>query len=385
MPKKYKKSYLVINIILGLVLLFLILNLFTFKNTNYLFCILNVLIPFVVITLIYGYEHKKRRFMYELIFYVFAYSIVFLLITYFLGIFTGFSQNVYKLNISNLIHNIIPYSLLIFISELFRYEITRKGEGSILAYVLITLILILIDMTLFLNNYDLSIGDNIIKYISIIILPSIFKNTLLLYCTKVSGIIPSIIYRIIFDLRIVILPIIPNFGLYFEAILNCIMPVLMWIVIELSLKKFKKRDINTLGKKSKPLFAYIVLAILIIITIGVNLLGSGNFKYTMISIGSGSMTPEICKGDVVIYQKIENTLPLLGEILVFKKENKVVVHRIIDVIPVNEKENIYYTKGDANESEDGYPIEMKDILGIAKYRFKYIGMPSVMLGELIHK
>ena len=75
MALKYKKSYLVINIVLVLTLLFLILNMFTFQITSYLFAILSVLIPFMVIFLIYGYEHKKRRFMYELIFYVFAYSI----------------------------------------------------------------------------------------------------------------------------------------------------------------------------------------------------------------------------------------------------------------------------------------------------------------------
>ena len=48
-------------------------------------------------------------------------------------------------------------------------------------------------------------------------------------------------------------------------------------------------------------------------------------------------------------------------------------------------EKIYYTKGDANKDPDGYPIERKSILGIYKTSIKYIGFPSVALGELINK
>ena len=176
MALKYKKSYLVINIILVLTLLFLILNVFTFQITSYLFAILSVLIPFIIIFLIYGYEHKKRRFMYELIFYVFAYSILLLLISYIIGIFVGFSQNVYKLNLVTIFHNVIPYFILICISEMLRYEITRKGEESLTSHILVSIIFLLIDMTLFLNSYNLDIGDEQIKYVCGIVLPSIFKS-----------------------------------------------------------------------------------------------------------------------------------------------------------------------------------------------------------------
>ena len=104
----------------------------------------------------------------------------------------------------------------------------------------------------------------------------------------------------------------------------------------------------------------------------------------MLSIGSGSMTPKINKGDAVVYERLsDNNLPKEGQVIVFKKENKTVVHRVIEIVNIGDNEYVYYTKGDANEKPDGYPIEVKDILGTVKYRIRYIGIPSVVLGELI--
>ena len=127
--KNYKKSYLIINVILSILLIFFFFNIFIFKQTSFIFLITSILIPTLLLILTFGYEKKSRRFKYESLFYVFAYCVLFLLITYFIGIFIVFSKNVYKLNFSNLINNIIPYLILIVISEVLRYEISRKGEG----------------------------------------------------------------------------------------------------------------------------------------------------------------------------------------------------------------------------------------------------------------
>lgn len=386
MFKGYKKSFLVINIVLLIVILVLAINLIIIKHSSYLFCILSTLIPFILLVINYGYENKKRRYTYELIFYIFSYCILFLLITYILGIFIGFTQNIYKLNFNNLIHNIMPYTILIISSELLRHEIIRKGDGSTLSYVFITILLIMIDMTLFLNTYNLNNGDEQIKYICSIMLPSVFKNIILMYFTKISGPIPSIIYRMILDLKIVVFPLFPDFGLYFDCTINCIIPVLICGIIEINLRKFKNKEIISNEMKNNFLYKHIILIVLIIIALGINLLSSGNFKYTMLAIGSESMTPTVCKGDAIIYKKIDKKkLPKIGDILVFKKEKKIVVHRIIEIVELSNNEKIYYTKGDNNEAPDGYPIEINEILGTVKLKIKYIGIPSVLIGEAIKK
>ena len=381
MFKNYKKSYLVINVILGLLLFFLMLNLFVFKITSYKLLTLILLIPTIFIILRYGYEKKSRRFKYETVFYVFAYCALFLLVTYTIGLKVGFNKNVYKLNYQNLIHNIIPYLILIITSEILRYEISRKGDGSTLAYALVTAILICVDLSLFLTTYELSIGDEQIKYICVIAIPSIFKNIILLYLTKNGGIYPSLLYRIILDLKLVILPIFPAFGPYGDSLVYTIFPVLMGLLILLHLKQFQNKD-NEVQLKKTSLYKYIIVLILFGIVLVLNLLVSGTFKYNMIAIGSGSMTPTINKGDAIIYEKYNGTkLPEVGDILVFHKNDKTVVHRIIEIIDIDDKERVYYTKGDNNDTPDGYPIVSSDIVGVVKKRVRYIGIPSVAISE----
>ena len=382
MKLKYKKSYLIINLILFVSICFLFVNAFIFKITNYLFLSLCSVIPFIVLCLIMGYEKKNRRFTYEEMFYVFVYTILFLLITYIAGIFIGFSYNIYKFNLSNIVKNIIPYIALIITSELFRYEVIRKGEGSFLAYIFITLFFVIIDGTVFLSTYDIFTYDGLIKFICSIILPSFFKNVLLLYLTKNGGPYPSIIYRLIMDLKMFIVPILPNFGLYFDSTINTIIPAFIGIFIHMGLKQYKNEEVGVQKKHNTSFYKYSFLVIVIIFTVGVNLLTSCQFKYSLIAIGSNSMNPIFYRGDAVIYKKVSSPEEYaIGDILVFKKESRTIVHRIIEIEHVGD-EYIYYTKGDNNEAPDGYPILYADTIGKYVIKVKYIGVPSVYLSQL---
>ena len=383
MLKNYKKSYLVINIILSLLLLFLLINFSSLKKTSYEIISLAVIIPTTLMILIFGYEKKSRRFKYELVFYVFTYCALFLLVTYMSGIIIGFNKSVYRLNFDSLIHNIIPYTILILSSEVLRYEITRKGDGSLLSFILVTIILILIDGTIFMKLYDLSTGDGQIKYICAVLMPSFFKNVTLLYFTKNGGIYSSLLYRLIMDLKIVLLPIFPAFGLYYDCIINTVYPIIILFITYMNLRNYKASEEKVDIRKSNKL-KYIIYFTILGILLTINLLVGGTFKYCMIAIGSGSMAPKINKGDAIIYEKYsKDKLPKVGEILVFKKDDRTIVHRIIQIVKINENERVYYTKGDHNATPDGYPIESKSILGVVKSKIKYIGIPSVMLNELI--
>ena len=72
----------------------------------------------------------------------------------------------------------------------------------------------------------------------------------------------------------------------------------------------------------------------------------------------------------------------IGEILAFKKSNKVITHRIVNI----EKNNKYiiYTKGDANKNIDSWTVNEQEVLGIVKYRIKYLGYPTLWFNEIIN-
>ena len=74
----------------------------------------------------------------------------------------------------------------------------------------------------------------------------------------------------------------------------------------------------------------------------------------------------------------------VGEILIYQKSGKIIAHRVVKKVEY-EEQVFFYTKGDANNNEDGYLIEEEDIIGKVVYVCKYIGWPTVWVNEFIRK
>lgn len=94
------------------------------------------------------------------------------------------------------------------------------------------------------------------------------------------------------------------------------------------------------------------------------------------------MTGEINKGDAVIFEQYDGQPLLNGQIVVFNKDNKKIIHRIIDIQTLKGEE-VYYTKGDANQQKDQDYITADDVIGIVKLRVIKIGWPTIWLSEII--
>lgn len=377
-----KKSYIKIILIELLALILLIINILRYHINNYYYFILLTSIALFILILLLGFEKDKYRFKKDIIINILIYSISYLLIIYIVGIFTGFVRNGSFLSITR---DIIPYLLLIITSEMLRYQLIKKGEFNKIIYILCVILLTVIDISLYLNTYDLSVSDGLIKLICCLIIPSLSKNIMLTYVTYKVGYRPSIVYRLIFELKNFILPIFPDFGAYLNAILDLLYPVFIVVRINKLFDSLKDEEIvakerpNNLKTTVFAIIAFIVFIPLVTLT-------SGLFKYYIVTIGSGSMTPNINKGDIVLVKKLTSSEKRdlqVGDILVFNSNSKVICHRIIRIIKF-EDEIYFYTKGDFNESEDGYPTKSAEVIGTALNRFRYIGYPSVYLYELLN-
>ena len=109
---------------------------------------------------------------------------------------------------------------------------------------------------------------------------------------------------------------------------------------------------------------------------------SGYFKFYAIAIATGSMVPNINKGDVVIINKEFKEKDLeVGKVIAYNYNDKVVVHRIYKEVKID-KELIIYTKGDANSNMDEYKITKDMIIGIVNKKIPWIGYPTVMINEI---
>ena len=294
--------------------------------------------------------------------------------------FLGFERNGYSLSLLNIFRNSFPILVVILVSEFFRFELNTKSENQKSLIVLSSILFILVDINIAMQVYDFSNLNDLLEMAALVTLPSITKNILLTYFSLKFGFASTLIYQIIMELYIYLVPILPDFNIYLESIITFIYPLILLKITKLMLKADEKKEEVVKGKNiSRFVNIFIILIMFVIV-----LLTSGIFKYYFLSIGSGSMTPNINKGDVVIVEKYnENELENIekGDILVYKKENQVVVHRVVEV---NQGDEITFrTKGDNNDDEDAWIINEKDVIGIAKFRIPLVGYPTVWLNETL--
>ena len=121
-----------------------------------------------------------------------------------------------------------------------------------------------------------------------------------------------------------------------------------------------------------PVFVFLVILVMLV---------SGIFTHKLIAIGSNSMSPIYERGDAVIYKKIDAKDLMVGEIIAFKKSERIVTHRIVKI---TKRGNSYIinTKGDANNAPDAWEVKDSEVLGVVNYSIKYIGYPTLWFNDI---
>lgn len=123
-------------------------------------------------------------------------------------------------------------------------------------------------------------------------------------------------------------------------------------------------------KKAMSVSGYLV-AILLIVFAGFSF--TGNVKARIVL--TGSMSPAISVGDVIVTVPITQKEPQIDDVIAyqakrFNGENVAVFsHRIID----GDIENGFIVKGDANKSPDPQKPKAGDILGVVLFTIPFIG------------
>ena len=98
---------------------------------------------------------------------------------------------------------------------------------------------------------------------------------------------------------------------------------------------------------------------------------TGNYKLMIVQ--SGSMTPAIKMGSVVVAKPAENYQ--IGDVITFGPYTRTqapTTHRIYD-IKVTDGNPVYITKGDANNAPDQREITKRDIVGKVLFSIPYLG------------
>lgn len=147
------------------------------------------------------------------------------------------------------------------------------------------------------------------------------------------------------------------------------------------MQKTKKKIV----KETLELVFMIILAL--IITQGIRYGASHILKVEtpFVVVASGSMSPTLNVGDLLIVQGANSRNLEIGDIIVFRPPHPYWkgipwVHRIVD-IRVKAGEVEYRTKGDANIAPDPFWIKSDNIIGKVLLRIPYLGYASLYLRE----
>ena len=384
MKKRKIKSYYTIFLFETVLLFLVTLNSFNSSLSNVYVLPFILFICDVIFFFVLGFEKSNKRLNKIVDFDIFMFSMVFLILYYLFGIIIGYAESNNYLTLYGLTVFIIPTILKIVFKEHLRNSLLTKSGNNKFLIAYSVILFIMIDILPALSILKMSNMHDVFIFTALVLLPSITVNVFATYINIKVGYMPVIIYLLIFSLYQYVVPIVPNPSEYLKAIIDFILPILILFKVRKIVNKYSDEDkeIDRNYKKS----AIILLIIPIILTIIIIYFVSGYFKYYALAIASGSMNPIFDRGSVVITEQVnekyDNYNKLKeGEIIAFKAEKNIVVHRLIRIVNTD-NEVYYYTKGDANEEEDDYLIKKENIIGIVRFRIPYIGYPTVWFSEI---
>lgn len=302
---------------------------------------------------------------------------LYLIIFYLMGLYFGYYDATVKFSTWSIINYIIPLATIIISSEAIRSIFLT--EKNIISKILTTISMILIDLIIYTDIYQITTFDGFLHIISFTLFASIANNLLYNYISSRFGCKPVIAFRLITVLYVYIIPIIPDVYVFFRCFLRLLYPYIIYLILE----KCYSKDNFVVASTDKKKTAISTTILLVIMTLIIMLI-SCKFKYGILVIASGSMTGTINKGDAVVFERYDGQKISTGQVIIFAKNNMSIVHRVIDVKQVD-GEYRYYTKGDANQQADSGYITNKDIIGISKFRIMYIGYPTIWLRDIFEK
>ena len=111
--------------------------------------------------------------------------------------------------------------------------------------------------------------------------------------------------------------------------------------------------------------------VVIVVIFAILLAGVRLFGVQVYSVISGSMEPEYPVGSLIYVKKIDPTEIEVNDVITYVLPNDTPsTHR---VIRIDEENQLFYTKGDANKTEDGAPGHFKTLIGTPVFKIPLLG------------
>ncbi len=115
--------------------------------------------------------------------------------------------------------------------------------------------------------------------------------------------------------------------------------------------------------------------VVLMVLCAVFLMGSRLFGFEYYTVISGSMEPSYQVGDLLYVKKVAPETVRVGDPITFVLNEDLVVatHRVVRIDTENQR---FYTKGDANEIEDGESVHFNNLIGVPQFAIPKLGYVS---------
>ena len=128
-------------------------------------------------------------------------------------------------------------------------------------------------------------------------------------------------------------------------------------------------QVLNVAKKVWNIFTTVIVVLVVIFA--VLLIGVRLFGVQVYSVISGSMEPEYPVGSLIYVKEVDPAEIEVNDVITYVLPSETPsTHR---VVRIDEENQLFYTKGDANETEDGAPVHFKNLIGTPVFKIPYLG------------
>ena len=308
-------------------------------------------------------------------------SLVFVMVYYLTGLKFGFYKNPYGLSLTNFFKFVLPIATVIACSEIIRsvFMAQKDKVTGALCY----LSCVAADILICSNLPSVTSFNRFMDLMAGALFPALLSNLLFNYLSRRYGMYPGLVFRMVITLHAYVLPISSGISDSLVNFFKLLLPIAVYLFVDSLYEKKRKYALGNTSRVWKVVSG-ILTALVLVIMIGTVMLVSNQFRYGSLVIATESMTGELNKGDVVIFERYEDQAPEEGQVIVFAKNNTMIVHRVVDIEIINGNTR-YYTKGDANEDNDDGFITDAEIVGLANQKLPYLGYPTLWIRSLFKR
>jgi len=277
------------------------------------------------------------------------------------GLFCGFGKSPYLFTPQSIFINLIFVGTALVAMELSRaYIINRFGKRhTILILAVVALLFTMLSLPL---GRFMGLGEPLatVTFLGGDGIPLLAENLLACLLAFLGGPMAAIAYRGVLEAFEWFSPILPDLSWGIKALLGTIVPAVGFLAVQaLSSGRLRiaRRERRVRGESS--IVGWTVAGIVVLALLWFSL---GLLPFYPSTVAGGSMSPALHLGDMVIVAKTSPDTIKEGDIIEFRLEEMMVIHRVID-IRETEGSKFFITKGDANDNPDAAPVSPEQVKG----------------------